>query len=199
MTQRQSPTPSLPKISTLKIDFLLEMFQLPQIFKSPRENQFSRSKFLEDSPWGSASGSCSTPLLIFSTPPCLKKKEIAFPRRLTGFFCSNLIFWIPTANETIFGKCLEWSLQPAQHSWGSYQNQQVVSKRPTSLGRAIPVRQGPKEARGLYLPLKVSDSSTSHASPTLVESGTLTVHHHYVIRWAQIIKLIAEMDYPPSY
>ena len=43
----------------------------------------------------------------------------------------------------------------ATHSWGSYQNQQVVSKRPTSLGRAIPVRQGPKEARGVYLPLKV--------------------------------------------
>ena len=39
----------------------------------------------------------------------------------------------------------------------SNHNQQLVSKRPTSLGRAIPVRQGPKEALGLYLPLNGLD------------------------------------------
>ena len=47
-----------------------------------------------------------------------------------------------------------------------------------------------------WFAIKVSDSSTSHASPTLVEPGTSTVHHY--IRWAQIIKLIPEMDFPPS-
>ena len=46
MTQRQSLTLSLTEISTLKIDFLLEMFQLPLFFKSPKENRFFRSKSL---------------------------------------------------------------------------------------------------------------------------------------------------------
>ena len=36
----------------------------------------------------------------------------------------------------------------------SNHNQQLVSKRPTSLGRALSVRQGHEEGRGLDLPLK---------------------------------------------
>ena len=58
----------------LKNRFSFGLFKKMAVGTFPKENRIFRSKCLEDSASRSASGTCSTPLLIFSTPTGSEEK-----------------------------------------------------------------------------------------------------------------------------
>ena len=79
MTQGPNVTLSLTEISTLKFDFLLETFQLPHFFKSPRENRFFRSRILFPDNKFSCSRTYITPLKV-SAPHLSSQKSLRLRR-----------------------------------------------------------------------------------------------------------------------
>ena len=96
-----------------------------------------------------------------------QKKALGFGVR---FFLENTSVCSLKFKLEIVRADLFWCLEPVERSQLSYCNQQIVSKRLTSLGRAFPVRRGQNEAREPYLPLNalVKLASEQLVSPSNV-------------------------------